>query len=149
MTPTNQPRVAAVRQVDHLNLTVRNLEQSLTFYRELFGFRVVERGRRDDDVPWAIARSGEAMLCLYEFPELPTGPSFPERPVQQGMSHFALRISNGPDFLALLGQRGIPLLFDGPVQWPHSTSLYIVDPTGHHVEVVCWNDDTIAFDPLD
>lgn len=140
--------VASVRQLDHVNLGVKSLKESLSFYAALFGFQLVERGVRPDRVPWAIVRRNDAMLCLYEFADLDVGPSFPERPAHLTMSHFALRIDNGPAFYQLLRERGVPLLFDGPVEWPHSTSYYVADPSGHHIEVVHWNDDVIAFDPL-
>ena len=146
--PIPVAEVAQVRHLDHLNLTVKNLQASLDFYRALFGFEVVERDVRPDGVPWAIVRTEAAMLCLYEFPDLDVGPSYPAPPDRLTMAHFALRITNGPAFYELLKRREIPLLFDGPVEWPHSTSYYIADPSGHQIEVVQWNQDTIAFDEL-
>ena len=148
MNPRRPAERAKVRHLDHINMTVRDLARSLDFYRELFGFEVQERGTREDGVPWSIVRSGSAMLCLYELPDLPSGPAYPERPVQQGMSHFALRIENGDAFARLLAEREIPLLFGGPIRWPHSTSYYLADPTGHHIEVVQWDADRIAFPAL-
>ncbi len=142
-----RPRRAQVRQLDHLNLTVRDLQQSVEFYRQLFGFELVETGA-PDPVPWAIIRSGEAMLCLYEHAHVPSGPHYPDVPREQGLRHFALRITNGLEFCALLVQRGVPLAYGGPVRWPHSTSYYISDPTGHQIEVVQWDADSIRFDPL-
>ncbi len=147
MTSETPAARARVRHLDHINLTVRDLERSLIFYRDLFGFEVEEQGTREDGVPWAIVRSAAAMLCLYELPDLPSGPAYPERPVQQGMSHFALRIENGHAFARLLTDRRVPLLFGGPIRWPHSTSYYLADPTGHHIEVVQWDEDRIAFPP--
>ena len=88
------------------------------------------------------------MLCLYELADLPSGPAYPDRPVQQGMSHFALRVTNGDAFSRLLVDKEVPLLFGGPSRWPHSTSYYIADPTGHHIEVVQWDENRIEFDPL-
>lgn len=128
-------------------MTVRSLDASLDFYRTLFGFELVETGP-PDPAPWAIIKSGEAMLCLYEHPQIPEGPHYPEPPTQLGLRHFALRIQNGPAFHELLKSRNIPLAYGGPVRWPHSTSYYISDPSGHQIEVVHWNDDTIRFPPL-
>jgi len=144
--PATVAVTAQVRHLDHINMGVKNLEGSLYFYRRLFGFEVVERGVREDGIRWAIVRSEAAMLCLYEFGDLLVGPSYPARPDRLTMSHFALRITNGPAFYELLKQLDIPLLFDGPVEWPHSTSYYIADPSGHQIEVVHWNGDTIAFE---
>ncbi len=54
-----------VQSLDHLNLTVSNLEESIAWYAKIFGFKVVERGVRDAG-PWAIIRSVVAMLCIYD-----------------------------------------------------------------------------------
>jgi catechol 2,3-dioxygenase-like lactoylglutathione lyase family enzyme len=134
-----------VLQLDHLNLTVRDLKSSLAFYRDLFGFELVEQGNEEDAYPWVIVRSGSAMLCLYEHSDLPTAPRFPRAPVCQEVRHFALRIQDGPAFRRLCEARRVPLLYDGPVSWPHSTSYYIEDQTGHQIEVVAWDDDRIEF----
>ncbi len=145
--PSSHP--VRVRHWDHLNMTVRNLSQSVEFYRALLGFEVVERGAPDEDIPWLILRSGEAMLCLYEHGSVPTGPKYPERPVVQDVRHFALRIEDGAAFERLAAQLGVDFLYGGPVTWPHSTSYYLTDPTGHQIEVVNWHDDTVRFDPLE
>ena len=134
-----------VSQLDHLNMTVGSLAESLEFYRTLFGFEVVEEHDGSDPYPWAIVRSGSAMLCLYEHSALRTSPRFPDNPEVQEVRHFALRIREGKRFERLCEKRGIPLVFGGPVRWPHSTSYYILDPTGHQIEVVAWDDDVIRF----
>ncbi|MDD9946361.1 MAG: VOC family protein [Myxococcales bacterium] len=139
------PAVAKVRHLDHINMTVRDLEASLQFYRDLFGFEKVESGELPSG-PWAIVRSGDAMLCLYEHANVPEGPRYPAAPAEQGVRHFGLRIHNGPAFHALLEQKGVPLMYGGPVEWPHSIAYYVADPTGHQIEVVCWHNDTIAFE---
>ena len=138
-----------VSNLDHLNLTVRDLAESLRFYSDLFGFEPVERfdPTSGDPYPWVIVRSGEAMLCLYEHPNLATAPRYPEAPIVQEVRHFALRIRDGAAFARLVQERRLPLVFGEPIRWPHSTSYYIEDPTGHQIEVVAWDDDTICFPP--
>jgi catechol 2,3-dioxygenase-like lactoylglutathione lyase family enzyme len=121
------------------------LPESLDFYSELFGFSTVEEGSSKDPYPWAIVRSGSAMLCLYQHPKLEISPRFPEPPSNQEVRHFAFRIQDGARFERLCEQQGVPLLFGGPVRWPHSTSYYIQDPSGHQIEVVHWDNDEIAF----
>lgn len=144
---TEKVGAQAVQQLDHLNLTVKNLQESLGFYRELFAFEVAQVGE-DEPYPWRIIKSGDAMLCLYEHPELPEGPHYPTPPTQQEMRHFALRIADGPSFFRLVKQLGVELAYGGPVRWPHSTSYYLSDPSGYQIEVVAWDEDTIRFDAL-
>jgi catechol 2,3-dioxygenase-like lactoylglutathione lyase family enzyme len=134
-----------VKQLDHLNMTVKDLAATLEFYSSLFGFEVVEEHDGSDPHPWVIIRSGSAMLCLYQHSNLRTSERFPRGPEVQEVRHFALRISDGPAFERLCRQKGFTLEFGGPVRWPHSTSYYILDPTGHQIEVVAWDDDEIRF----
>lgn len=141
------PQAVAVKQLDHLNLTVLDLQASIDFYSSLFAFRVVEEGPPLAPYPWTILRSGEALLCLYEHKALPSGPRFPERPAQQEMRHFALRITDKKRLESTLNFHNIEVIYGGPIHYPHSTSYYISDPTGHHIELVCWKKDTIAFEP--
>ena len=46
-----------VRQLDHLNLTVSDLDATEAFYADLFGFRVVEHGSQGGQ-RWAVLRRG-------------------------------------------------------------------------------------------
>lgn len=137
-----------VRHLDHLNMTVRSLTESVEFYRSLLGFEVVERGEASEEIPWLIIKSGDAMLCLHEHAAVPTGPKYPERPVVQDVRHFAIRVDDGAAFERLVRENGLELMYGGPVTWPHSTSYYITDPTGHQLEVVHWKNDNIRFDSL-
>ena len=135
MTPASPAAPANVQHLDHINLTVRDLPASLAFYQRLFGFEVVEP-TAPDPTAWAIVRSGDAMLCLYSQPDTPDSPRYPSTPVEQGMRHFALCITNGIAFQKMLQQEELPLLFGSPGRWPHSTAWHVADPTGHQIEVV-------------
>jgi catechol 2,3-dioxygenase-like lactoylglutathione lyase family enzyme len=132
-----------VKHLDHLNMTVKDLDESLDWYRRVLGFERVEagvwRGRR-----WAIARSGEALLCLYEHPDrLDPDPSTHDH---HGLSHFGVRIADAAAFEAVLAREGVEVHYGGPTRWPHSTSWYIGDPSGWEIEVVCWDEDRVRFD---
>ena len=57
-----------VEHLDHLNLSVRDFEESVAWYGRVFGFELVEEDVQEG-VRWGVIRSGEAMLCIYEHPE--------------------------------------------------------------------------------
>jgi hypothetical protein len=63
-----------------------------------------------------------------------------------GINHFGLRITDEKAWQRTLAAENIEVLYDGPVRWPHSTSWYILDPTGWEIEVALWDKDTVAFD---
>lgn len=135
-----------VKHLDHLNLSVRDLETSVAWYARVFGFERAERGVTDDGVPWAIVRSGEAMLCMYEHPrrEMLDGNALLERGIH-GLNHFALRITDRETWEATVEREGLRVAYGGEVDWPHSAAWYVTDPTGYQIEVVLWEDDKVEF----
>jgi catechol 2,3-dioxygenase-like lactoylglutathione lyase family enzyme len=132
----------AVKHLDHLNMTVASLAESADWYGRVFGFERVEGGVYDG-VPWAILRSGEALLCLYEHPDYRV-PRDGER--LHGLNHFGLRIQDRAAWEETVRREGVEVLYGGEVRWPHSRAWYVVDPTGYEIEVACWDQDRVAFE---
>ena len=134
--------MVAVAGFDHLNLTVRDLGETADWYRRVFGFERVEEGTWDG-VPWAILRSedgqGEAMLCVYERPEL-GAPDADGR--HHRVRHAGFRIRDRAAWEAVLAREGLASEF---IPYPHSESWYVTDPTGYEIEVVLWKDGRVRF----
>ena len=80
-----------VKHLDHLNLTVNNLAATADWYARVFGMQLVEENIDDQGTRWGILRGGEAMLCIYESPQL-------DRPAattsEHRINHFGLRITD-------------------------------------------------------
>ncbi|MBL4846953.1 MAG: VOC family protein [Planctomycetes bacterium] len=152
-TATQCPAPAAsdlglgLRHLDHMNLSVSNLAETIDWYARVFGFEVVERAICDDGTPMAILRSGEAMLCCYEHSDwkFVSNVERRERGIH-GINHFALRITDRAAFLATVEREQVALTWGGAaIEYPNSTSWYVVDPTGYGIEIALWNDDRVAF----
>ncbi len=135
----------AVSQLDHLNMSVANLEESLDWYDRVFGFERVEGGVADG-VAWAIARAGEALLCMYEHAEREVldGAGLQAHRMH-GFNHYGLRITDEAAWVETLSREGVGVLYGGVVDWPHSKAWYVRDPTGYEIEVALWKDDVVAF----
>jgi catechol 2,3-dioxygenase-like lactoylglutathione lyase family enzyme len=134
-----------IKHIDHLNLSVTDLQASLAFYSRVFGFEPVEGGFQSG-APWAIVRSGDAMLALYESKQREHHDRFALRERRlHGMNHFALRITDRQAWLDTVEREGLDVSYGGVVEWLHSNSWYIVDPTGYEIEVVFWEQDQIDF----
>ncbi len=119
-----------VKQIDHINMRVRNLDQSIEFYQRSFGFQMKEDRRDDPKGPWAIiGLRGVAYLCLYEHP----GKRQAERSLR--INHFGFVIENFDEAMAQLSAAGVEILYGGPLEWAHSRSIYIRDPSGHEIEL--------------
>ena len=138
----------SIKHLDHLNLTVSNLEESIAWYAAVFGFEVVERGKREEG-PWAIIKSGESTLCIYQ-DESRGGPVQFEKddPTRHVIYHFGFRITDREAWLAQIEKHNLVLEHGGENHYPHSSSWYVADPTGYSIEVVCWNEDEIRFDAV-
>ncbi len=136
-----------VRHLDHLNLSVRDFDETVDWYGRVFGFRKVEEAVQDG-VKWGVIRAGEALLCIYEHPGLEHRDRFAMK--EKGLhhlAHFGLRVDDVADWLAIVEREALTINYGGAIDWPHSRSWYVNDPTGWEIEVSLWNDDTVRFDP--
>ncbi len=128
--------------IDHLNLTVRDFGESADWYRRVFGFEVVEDKRDASGARWGVLRCGDALLCIYEHPEL----RMEDEPEGiHRVNHFGLRISDRAAWEATMGREGVVAGYGGAVRWPHSTAWYVTDPTGWEIEVALWDGNRVAF----
>ena len=128
-------------QLDHINFTVSDIKKTIQWYDNIFNFKVVESGFRDDGAPWAIIRSGDSMLAFSERPER----TLHERDKDHRIFHFALRLTNKTEWEATVKKYKIKLGYGGPVKYPNSTSWYVQDPTGYEIEVAIWDNNEIKF----
>jgi catechol 2,3-dioxygenase-like lactoylglutathione lyase family enzyme len=128
-------------KLDHVNLTVADLDETIAWYGRVFGFEVVERDVQDG-VPWAVLRAEDAMLCVYAYPDREHLDRFElEKRAIHGMNHFSFRIDDVSRWQRVVEDEALEVLYGGVVEWPHSRSWYIQDPTGNEIEVTSWRGD--------
>ncbi len=113
--------------IDHVNMKVKNLNESVKFYTNLFGFEIKqEENPNKAEVPSKIIGNNSIKLCLYEVPEMsPEG----------GIAHFGFHIANFDEVIAMCQDMGVKILYGGEVDWEKSKSVYIVDPSGYEIEL--------------
>ncbi len=114
--------------IDHINMKVKNLEQSVKFYKELFGFEVKVEDNFPNKlkVPSKIIGNDSVILCLYEVPDMsPEG----------GITHFGFHIRNFQEVTDKCKELGIEILYGGEVTFDDSKSVYISDVNGYVVEL--------------
>lgn len=130
-------------QLDHVNLSVTNLAASLDWYARVFGFEAVERGD-SHGTPWAIIKSGGALLALYEHADrkVPDAAAL-DRVGHHGIAHVGLRIEDEAKWLATVQRERVHV--DHEWRYPHSKSWYVVDPSGWEIEVALWDDNQVRF----
>jgi lactoylglutathione lyase len=126
MTVTPLTELSAT-SIDHINMKVKNLEESVSFYSDLFGFEVKQdENPNKADVPSKIIGNDSIKLCLYEVPDMsPEG----------GIAHFGFHVDNFSEVIVKCKELGVQILYGGEVDWEKSRSVYIVDPSGYEIEL--------------
>ncbi len=132
----------------HVALSVRDMEESLAFYRDLLGFKVVwDMDRRKDISKVVGLETAEARVAMLEGPggrlELfqyydPEGVSLAERMRQcdVGITHFALEVERLDEMYEHLRGKGVkfygePVILRGVVK-----VVYMKDPNGITIELI-------------
>ncbi len=113
--------------MDHVNMRVKNLEESVNFYKNLFGFEIKkEENPNKIDAPSKIIGNDSIKLCLYEDPQMsPEG----------GIAHFGFHIGNFNEIMEKCKELKVEVLYGGPVEFEKSRSVYIKDPSGYDIEL--------------
>ena len=142
-----------VRQVrlDHVSVTTTDLDQSISFYRDVIGLPLVDRGDLDEGVietlierrgaraRWAeLALGGGQVLELVQYLE-PAEDRVDQRTWRPGATHIGLSIESIDDVLERLGEQGYHasdvVTLDEP-GWEGVRCVYATDPDGVTIELV-------------
>ena len=116
-------RTLKATSMDHVNMTVKNLEESVEFYKKLFGFEIK---KEQPEHKSKIIGNDNIKLCLYEDPEMkPEG----------AIAHFGFHIENFDEIMETCKSLGVQVYYDGPVQFERSRSIYICDTSGYDIEL--------------
>lgn len=123
--------------IDHINMCVTNLERSIAYYRDVFGFEVKEDHRELTRYPWvALGIANVAYLVLYETDEA-------RKSTDRRIVHFGFALTPGQridDVLARVMKNGIETKKDekgNPLvaHYARSSSIYLSDPDGYELDV--------------
>ncbi len=122
-----------VSGLDHIGLKVTDLDRSLRFYHDVLGLEVVHTsGPHPNGGRSATVRVGGQMLDIFYRPDFVEADR--DKPV--GMDHVCLTLDGDSmeDVLEDLRRQDVEIMW-GPVTRGRSTSVYVFDPDGIHVEL--------------
>jgi catechol 2,3-dioxygenase-like lactoylglutathione lyase family enzyme len=151
-----------LRTVDHVGLTVPDLEGAVRFYSDVLGAEelygmgpfdaaelpATEDGRdwtdahvnvRDARLSFRVLKVGTTMLELFHY-ERPTGATAPPRNCDAGGHHIGFKVDDLDAAKAYLEGQGVTV-FAGPIEIPKGSPggpmrvNYFLDPWGNHLEL--------------
>lgn len=138
-----------IKGMNHVGVSVSNLERAVEFYRDAFGMEIVVQrsfeGERDETILGlrgargrvAMVALGNAEIELFEFASPRPKPADPNRPVcDHGITHFCLQVTDLHAEYARLKGAGVtfhcpPLDFPGV-----GRATYGRDPDGNVFELI-------------
>lgn len=137
-----------IKGMDHVGISVSDLDRGLAFYRDLLGMEVVVQGAFDGEQyetllnlrgvrgRVVLLRRGNFQIELFEFGHPDPKPSDSMRPVcDHGITHFCLEVTNIHEEYERLKAAGVhfhcpPLKFFGK-----AFATYARDPDGNVFEL--------------
>jgi lactoylglutathione lyase len=118
-----------IQGFDHMQMEVRDLEESIEFYRRHFGFEIHQVGVRMAR-RWAIVGTRGSFLALHEDKAKATQAAAGIR-----ITHFGLVTGDFLGTRAQLADAGVRLEPDEVIEYEGSRSFYFFDPNGYKIEI--------------
>jgi len=127
-SPGKMGRMIRTQGLTHLHLVVDDLDRSLRFYREAFGF---EESFRDGPAMVFLRTSGGDSITLNE------QPGDPRAGAQGGVDHFGFRRVDGQDLDDAVDEieRAGGRLVERGEHAPGVPFAYVADPDGYLIEL--------------
>jgi catechol 2,3-dioxygenase-like lactoylglutathione lyase family enzyme len=131
-------------KLDHMNLTVRNLDESIKWYQNLFGFEYKEGDLKHPTEPWAIVSVDDMAMCMYEDKSL-VNVNEVSKTHHHRVNHFGIRVSDQVAWEQKVKENNVKVLYGGAYKYPNSLSWYLLDPSGHEIEVTYSGNEPLKY----
>ncbi len=121
-----------VKKLLHTRMRVSNMDQTLSFYREILGLELVERkvSPRGSELAFLAVPNSEELIEICSFPT--SGPV----KVQEDLVHLAFEVSDLDRTIQELQAKGVPVT-DGPTQTSSGSRFIFIDaPDGYEIELI-------------
>jgi len=112
-------------KIDHVGLNVKSLDESISFYSDFFGFKVI---RRWDDPKQAFLELNDVVLGIIEAPD------FDYLAYTTAHIAFPCREENFSSICNNIVEKGLEII-SGPKQQRGGETILFRDPSGNIVEI--------------
>ncbi|HYH35572.1 MAG TPA: methylmalonyl-CoA epimerase [Nocardioides sp.] len=117
--------------IDHVGVAVHDLEEAMTFYRDVYGMRVIhEETNEEQGVREAMVGVGDTDSCIQLL-----APLTPESTIAKfldrsgpGIQQLAFRVVDVDQVSTVLAERGLRLLYDAPRRGTAGSRVNFVHP---------------------
>lgn len=123
--------------LDHVAITVQDMDRAVTFYRDVLGFEVMgELLLNDDTFKLVYLQAGAGRIELFAFTEKGRRSETPDRNEDPGFKHVAFAVDDVDAVAERLRAHGVSFTVD-PVDAPGGVRLaFFHDPAGNLLELV-------------
>ena len=127
--------------IDHVGISVANLEESVAWYVEKLGFELLRPVERNPDSPSNIARirKGDFTIELFEIEGAAPLPEYRRDPRADlrvhGLAHFAFRVDDALAFQAELEAKGVEVVMRASADG-RSNFFFVSDNSGNSFEFI-------------
>jgi lactoylglutathione lyase len=121
-----------INKLLHTRMRVSDMEQTLAFYQDLFGFEIVERktSPRGSQLAFLSVPNSDELIELCSFPS--SGPV----KVEEDLIHLAFEVDNMDEAIKDLKSKNIPIT-DGPTTSTTGGRFLFIDaPDGYEIELI-------------
>ena len=124
-----------IQGIDHVALSVRDLDEALQFYTKVLGLRVTQREYSKPGIEYFLD-CGPSLIGLIQGDAQTGGHLFQDQGI--GANHFSLRVKTAEfdEIVKRLKAHAVKILFEKKRE--KSWSVYFQDPDGNKIEMTAW-----------
>jgi len=139
-----------IRRVHHIAISTPDLGRLVSFYRDVFGFEVIEEfawqkgdqaadqvvGLKDSSAKAVMLKGGDFHMEIFEFQSPPPKKLDPDRPVcDHGLTHFSFEVTDVQAVYDRLKKAGMRFHCPPEKLGDFGTATYGRDPDGNVIEL--------------
>ncbi len=132
--------MSAKVKLHHVAMSVNDLEESVAWYEEMFGMKVVHTMTIEHTgSKIAFVANEDFVIEMLQVPGSAPNPKERNHPdtdnAVQGFKHYCITVENNKEFIKGLVEKGVKIVFEFQPGGEESYCAFINDPTGNVIEI--------------